>query len=150
MHWRLKHTFNRCSVTSENSDPRYCEQTFLVACTRLYKPLCRSVRRSVRRSVGPSVRRSLFMTHATYGDWPCCTSKLKSTIWMATNTHPLIQNIIRNRKRLKYNVQQRDIISMDRKVIFLEVSAGCGSSSSIWNKGRRYLMLFRPGKSMFR
>ena len=29
--------------------------SFLVACTRLYKPLCRSV----RRSVGPSVRRSV-------------------------------------------------------------------------------------------
>ena len=40
---------------------------FLVACTQLYKPLCRSVRWSVRWSVG----RSLFTTHATYGDRPC-------------------------------------------------------------------------------
>ena len=32
---------------------------FLVACTRLYNPLCRSVGPSVRRSVGPSVRRSV-------------------------------------------------------------------------------------------
>ena len=36
---------------------------FLVACTRLYKPLCRSVSpsvgRSVRRLVRPSVRRSI-------------------------------------------------------------------------------------------
>ena len=39
----------------------------LVACTRLYKPLCRSVGRLVGRSVG----RSLFRKHATYGDWPC-------------------------------------------------------------------------------
>merc|ERR1711954_333599 len=31
----------------------------LVACTRLYKPLCRSVGPSVRRSVGPSVGRSV-------------------------------------------------------------------------------------------
>ena len=45
---------------------------FLVACTRLYKPLCRSVGqsvgRSVRRSVGPSVAAS--SEHATYGDRP--------------------------------------------------------------------------------
>ena len=40
--------------------------TLLVACTRLYKPL----RRSVGRSVGRSVRRSLFTKHATYGDRP--------------------------------------------------------------------------------
>ena len=33
---------------------------FLVACTRLYNPLCRSVRPSVRPSVGPSVRPSHF------------------------------------------------------------------------------------------
>ena len=32
---------------------------FLVACTRLYKPLC------------PSVRQSLFTKHATYSDRPC-------------------------------------------------------------------------------
>ena len=43
------------------------QQSFLVACTRLYKPLCRSV----RWSVGWSVGRSLFTKHATYGDWPC-------------------------------------------------------------------------------
>ena len=33
------------------------------------------VRSSVRRSVGPSVRRSLFTTHATYGDRPCYIPK---------------------------------------------------------------------------
>ena len=32
---------------------------FLVACTQLYKPLCRLVGRSVGRLVGPSVRRSV-------------------------------------------------------------------------------------------
>ena len=41
----------------DNHIPSY----FLVACTRLYKPLCQlvswSVGRLVRRSVGPSVRR---------------------------------------------------------------------------------------------
>ena len=36
-------------------------QSFLVACTRLYKPLCRSVGRSVAEC----------SEHATYGDWPC-------------------------------------------------------------------------------
>ena len=34
-------------------------RVFLVACTRLYNPLCRSVRRSVRPSVRPSVRNTL-------------------------------------------------------------------------------------------
>ena len=34
----------------------YFSFEFLVACTRLYRSLCRSVGRSVRRSVGPSVR----------------------------------------------------------------------------------------------
>ena len=51
----------------------YCgcraSRRFLVACTRLYKPLCRSVDRSVGPSVGPSeTDRS---EHATSGDRPC-------------------------------------------------------------------------------
>ena len=41
---------------------------FLVACTRLYKPLCRSVRRSVGRSVGRSVRRSVRHTLLFFGE----------------------------------------------------------------------------------
>ena len=48
---------------------------FLVACTQLYKPLCWSVSPLVRRLVG----RSLFTTHATYGDWPCAVC-----FWAAT------------------------------------------------------------------
>ena len=41
---------------------------FLVACTRLYKPLCRLVGWSVGRSVAEGSE------HATYGDWPCFIS----------------------------------------------------------------------------
>ena len=39
--------------------------SFLVACTRLYKPLCWPVGLSVGRSVAEGSE------HATYGDWPC-------------------------------------------------------------------------------
>ena len=65
-------------------------QTFLVACTRLYEPLCRSVGPSVRRSVGPSVRRSIAdcSEHATYGDRPgSCNYVLKicSNAWAMWN-----------------------------------------------------------------
>ena len=42
------------------------EYQFLVACTRLYNPLCRSVRRYVRPLVGPSVRRSVGPSHFTF------------------------------------------------------------------------------------
>ena len=51
--------------------------TFLVACTRVYKPLCWSVCRLVGPSVGRlvcwSVGRSVAecLEHATYGDRPC-------------------------------------------------------------------------------
>ena len=52
----------------DNHIPSY----FLVACTRLYKPLCRlvswSVGRFVRWSVGPSVRRSV-AAHGTRDLW---------------------------------------------------------------------------------
>ena len=47
---------------------------FLVACTPLYKPLCRSVRRLVGLSFGLSVADC--SEHATYGDWPCFLSYL--------------------------------------------------------------------------
>ena len=46
---------------------------YLVACTRLYKPLCWSV----RWLVGPSV--AVCSEYATYGDWPCF---YKHAIWM--------------------------------------------------------------------
>ena len=39
--------------------PTLSLQVFLVACTRLFNPLCRSVRRSVRPSVRQSVRHTL-------------------------------------------------------------------------------------------
>ena len=39
---------------------------FLVACTRLYKPLCRSGRPSVGRSVRPSDGRSVCLSHFTF------------------------------------------------------------------------------------
>ena len=50
---------------------------FLVACTQLYKPLCRLV----HQSVGPSVHRKLdCLEHATYGGRPC----LKQQIYINT------------------------------------------------------------------
>ena len=42
--------------------------SFLVACTRLFKPLCWSVCRSVSRSVGRST--AICKAHTTYGNWP--------------------------------------------------------------------------------
>ena len=42
---------------------------FLVACTRLYKPLCRSVGPSVRWSVGPSVGPSVRHTLLFFAKW---------------------------------------------------------------------------------
>ena len=50
---------------------RIFETDFLVACTRLYKSLCRSVGRSVCLSVGLSVYRSVCLSvglsHFTFG-----------------------------------------------------------------------------------
>ena len=42
---------------------------YRVACTQLYKLLCRSFRWSVHPSVHPSVAEG--SEHVTYGDWPC-------------------------------------------------------------------------------
>ena len=50
----------------------------LVACTRLYKPLCWSVRVSVCLSVCPSVAEG--SEQATYGDRPCYN--VATDIWM--------------------------------------------------------------------
>jgi len=62
------HTIRRCKIT---------KRPFLVACTRLYKPLCRSVRRSVRRPDGPSplawsTRLTAIGLYVTKADRPLC------------------------------------------------------------------------------
>ena len=58
-----------------NNRRSYCT-FFLVACTRLYKPLCPSVGLSVGLSVGRSV--AVGLEHATYGDRPCLLFVLES------------------------------------------------------------------------
>ena len=55
-HWLLR-VFSYLSFNIK--DDIKCGWMFLVACTRLYNPLRRSVGPSVRRSVGPSVRWSV-------------------------------------------------------------------------------------------
>ena len=51
---------------------------FLVACTRLYKLLCRPVGQSVRPSVRPSVANCV--EHSTCSDLPCSHIRLPNPI----------------------------------------------------------------------
>ena len=69
----------------------------LVACTRLYKPLCRSVGRSVGRSVCRSDAEC--SEHATYGDRPC--SPIKTLTCLPTRITDLLTRLLQNRFRIE-------------------------------------------------
>ena len=71
---------------------------FLVACTRLYNPLCRSVRPSVRPSVRRSVRPSVRPSHFTFlffcGLWPHCSCPSDQVTSNTAPAHPHATGVV--------------------------------------------------------
>ena len=68
-----------------------CMYNILVACTRRYIPLCRSVHRSVHPSVRPSIRPSvlqILLFWHLWGFWPCCSCPNAPLTSIMAPAHP--------------------------------------------------------------
>ena len=85
-------------------------QIFLVARTRLYKPLCRSVRRSVRQSVRPSVGHTWDEFLIFWLKW----NKIAVGTWCYATWKTLRLNL-NERASITWNYHLRDLIKTNTR-----------------------------------